>query len=406
MKMVLIFSVLLIAGLLLAQWLPLWLASAADAGHLVIHLLTMTALAYIMIHVGTEFHVEKTNLRQYGWDYVIAVTAAAGPWLLVAMYFIFVLVPSELWCRGRLWQESLLVSRFAAPTSAGVLFSMLAAAGMGHTWVFRKARVLAIFDDLDTVVLMIPLKMMMVGVAWQLMVILAIFATMFWTAWRWMRRIRLPTAWPWVLTYSAMIALASYGVSFASKQIDQDVPIDIEVLLPAFLLGVALSPPRAEDRGPERHHRQQQVSTLISAAFMLLVGLNMPPMLMAWQQAGAENAAREQSLLSQLTMPPWPVLALHVVIVTALCNLGKMFPAFCYRKEAHWRLRTGVAVGMWPRGEVGAGVLVVSLGYGIAGPAMTISVLSLALNLVLTGAFIVLVKWLIAAHAENDNAPP
>jgi len=43
---------------------------------------------------------------------------------------------------------------------------MLAAAGLSATWMFRKARILAIFDDLDTVLLMIPLKMMMLGVRW------------------------------------------------------------------------------------------------------------------------------------------------------------------------------------------------------------------------------------------------
>ena len=41
---------------------------------------------------------------------------------------------------------------------AGILFSMLEAAGMKETWLFQKARVLAIFDDLDTILLMVPLK--------------------------------------------------------------------------------------------------------------------------------------------------------------------------------------------------------------------------------------------------------
>ena len=50
---------------------------------------------------------------------------------------------------------------------------------------------------------------------------------------------------------------------------------------------------------------------------------------------------------------------------------------------------------MWPRGEVGAGVLVISLSYGIGGPVLTVAMLSLSLNLVLTGAFIVLVKRLV-----------
>ena len=74
-------------------------------------------------------------------------------------------------------------------------------------------------------------------------------------------------------------------------------------------------------------------------------------------------------------------------MLTILSNLGKMFPAFCYRKEAHWRHRLAVAIGMWPRGEVGAGVLVLSLSYGIGGPVVTVAMLSLALNLALTGVF-------------------
>ncbi len=50
---------------------------------------------------------------------------------------------------------------------------------------------------------------------------------------------------------------------------------------------------------------------------------------------------------------------------------------------------------MFPRGKVGAGVLVISLSYGIGGSMITVAMLSLALNLLLTGAFIVVVKRLI-----------
>ena len=83
-------------------------------------------------------------------------------------YFVFVMLPSEVWGDFTAWKETLLAGRLAAPTSAGVLVSMLAAAGLGATWLFRRVRVLAIFDDLDTVLLMIPLKMLMMGLAWQL----------------------------------------------------------------------------------------------------------------------------------------------------------------------------------------------------------------------------------------------
>jgi hypothetical protein len=48
------------------------------------------------------------------------------------------------------------------------------AAGLGATWLFRKARILAIFEDLDTVLLMIPLKILMVGLAWQMGLIVVV----------------------------------------------------------------------------------------------------------------------------------------------------------------------------------------------------------------------------------------
>ena len=96
---------------------------------------------------------------------------------------------------------------------------------------------------------------------------------------------------------------------------------------------------------------------------------------------------------------PWSLIAIHVLIVTFISNLGKMFPAMCYRKEAHWRERLALAIGMWPRGEVGAGVLVISMSYGIGGPIITIAMLSLALNLLMTGLFIYAVKRLIAPQA-------
>jgi Kef-type K+ transport system membrane component KefB len=95
-------------------------------------------------------------------------------------------------------------------------------------------------------------------------------------------------------------------------------------------------------------------------------------------------------------------MAGHVLALTVLANLGKMVPAFCYWREAHWWERLALAVGMWPPGEVGAGVLVVSLGYGLGGPMILAAMLSLALNLLLTGVFILVVKWLV--EAENTQA--
>ena len=64
-------------------------------------------------------------------------------------------------------------------------------------------------------------------------------------------------------------------------------------------------------------------------------------------------------------------------------------------RSAHPRLDS-----MWPRGEVGAGILVISLSYGIGGPVFTVAMLSLALNLALTGLFILIVK---APHAGRSD---
>ncbi|MCB9490425.1 MAG: sodium:proton antiporter, partial [Deltaproteobacteria bacterium] len=100
--------------------------------------------------------------------------------------------------------------------------------------------------------------------------------------------------------------------------------------------------------------------------------------------------------LAALPMMGWQAMVGHVAALTVLSNLGKMLPAFVYRDEAHWRERLALAIGMWPRGEVGAGILIVSLGYGMGGTILAVCVLVLALNLTLTGPFIWIVKKLVA----------
>ena len=375
MKQVLVFSCLLIAGLVASQLFP---AAAPDLFGTLEgprQWLTMICLGFLMIHVGYEFEIDKRNVRQYAVDYGVAATAATFPWIFCSAYFVWVMGSAG-------WTEALLAGRFAAPTSAGILFSMLAAAGLSATWVFRKARVLAIFDDLDTVLLMVPLKMMIVGFKWQLVVIVLLLGMLLWLAWRYLHAVRWPVSWPWVLGYATAITAVSEGMYVASRWIDDVIPIHLEVLLPAFVLVCMLarpadSNPHADDarvghqEGPESA-AEQRVSTLVSGLFMVLVGLSMPRIV------GAEGGFPGG----------WGMLAWHTTLLTVLANLGKMFPLFCYRSEASWRERLALCLGMWPRGEVGAGVLVVSLAYGIAPPIVAAAALSLALNLVLTGLFI------------------
>ena len=100
---VFLYSGLLIGGMVVSQVADLapWRAMLSTA--------TMVCLAYIMIEVGLEFTLDKRQLRSYGWDYVVAATAAAFPWIFCAFYFLLVFQTS--------WQEAFLVSRFAAPTA-------------------------------------------------------------------------------------------------------------------------------------------------------------------------------------------------------------------------------------------------------------------------------------------------
>jgi len=399
------FSALLILGLLGAGILPQLAGAHFPVVEKTITLLTLVGLGFIMIHVGYEFEIDKTKLNSYGWDYIVAMTAAAFPWVFVTLYFLLVMLPATTWWSWQTWTELLLAGRFAAPTSAGVLFSMLAAAGLSATWLFRKARVLAIFDDLDTILLMIPLKMLIVGLAWQLGVIVLIMVVMLWLAFRYLHHLPIPTQWPWVLGYSIVIVIASELIYIGASMIDDEVPVHIEVLLPAFVLGCMMKRPPGADphindslaghqAGPE-DPIEQRVATVVSAVFMLLVGLSMATVF-----AGVAASTPPKMVTAQLPTPAWEVFAWHVVAATVLANLGKMFPFFCYRGEASLHERLALAIGLWPRGEVGAGVLIISISYGIGGPVVAVAALSLALNLVLTGGFIWIVKRLLSKSSS------
>lgn len=443
MRKVLIYSLLLILGLIVSQIMPQHAVLTTT-----IKILTMLALSFIMIHVGYEFEVDKKNPKQYAWDYLVAATAAGFPWIFCALYFIFIMSPSALWGYGDLWREAFFESRFASPTSAGVLFSMLAAAGLGATWVFGKARILAIFDDLDTILFMIPLQIMMVGAKWQVIIVVFFIGILLWLAWRYLHEIKLPASWPIVMCYALVITMVCEGIYIGSKVIDHTSPVHFEVLLPAFVLGCIMARPKGTDvhaddaregheEGPSEDS-EQRVSSIISACFMVLVGLSMPPILQM-AKTGQEpivtqasisssvqnpdvHSAKEESLFEDTPievlhypgapreavarkkeMPGWGIIALHVLAVTILSNIGKMFPAFCYRKEATLRERIALGWGMFPRGEVGAGVLVISMSYGLAGPSITVAILSLALNLLCTGLFIVVVKKLLAGVKETEK---
>lgn len=381
MKKVLSFSVMLMVGLLLSQLLPDVMGASYISFAHVVYMLLGICLSFIMINVGREFELDKSNLISYGKDYCVAMLAAAAPWILIAIYYIFFLLPPDLWNSGTAWKETLLLSRFAAPTSAGILFSMLAALGLQQRWIYKKIQVLAIFDDLDTIILMIPLQIAMIGLQWQMGAILVIVFGLLYIGWTKMCRYSMRQEWWAILCYAFLIFSITHLIHVVTKHFfGAEDALHIEVLLPAFVFGMVIK---------REHHdskKEERITTAISLFFMLLVGMSMPQI-----SASASNTG--QSIMASQPMPSWGVIALHVLAVTLLSNIGKLVPMLFYRNHSI-KERLALSIGMFTRGEVGAGVIFIALSYNIGGAALLISVLTLVLNLILTGGFVLLVKRL------------
>ena len=399
MKKVYIFSLLLVLGLILSQIVPHLLGDHFDAFKSVTDGLLYISLAFIMINVGREFEINKKQWRSYTVDYFVAMGAAAFPWILVALYYIFVVASPELqiWKNVDIWKETFLLSRYAAPTSAGILFTMLAAAGLRYTWVYKKVQVLAIFDDLDTILLMIPLQILMIGMRWQMFVILVVAILLIWLGWKKMNSYQLRQDWKSILMFSLLLFIAIHAIYLISKHFyGESGSIHIEILLPAFILGMIM---RA-DHSVEPGKNDVRVTNSISYFFMLLVGLSMPLFLGVDFVEAAENSTAH---ISQIPMLPWGVIAFHVFMVTLISNIGKLFPLAFYRDRKLGE-RLAVSIGMFTRGEVGAGVLFIAIGYHMSGVLLIISVLAMCLNLLFTGFFIGYAKKLAMKSAQEQLA--
>ena len=395
MKKILLFSFFLVIGLVVSQFLPAMVGENYSMVKTISNTLLYVCLAFIMINVGREFEMDKTRWKSYTEDYFIAMATAAFPWIFVALYYMFVLLPDIYWSSGEAWKENLLLSRFAAPTSAGILFTMLAAAGLKASWVYKKVQVLAIFDDLDTILLMIPLQIMMVGLRWQLGVIILIVMVLLMLGWKKMGTYNMRQDWKAILLYAIVTLAITQGVYLVSKHFyGEDASIHIEVLLPAFVLGMIMKHKHIDTKV------EHNVATAISFLFMFLVGVSMPVFFgidFAKQSAEAATITGAQPMMS------WPMILLHVLIVSFLSNIGKLFPLFFYR-DRRKRERLALSIGMFTRGEVGAGIIFIALGYNLGGPALMISVLTIVFNLILTGIFVVCVEKLTRSAYQLEMA--
>ena len=393
MKKVLSFSVFLLVGLAVSQVLPFIAGDATRSVKVVTDIFLYICLAFIMINVGREFEIDKSRWKSYALDYFVAMVAAAMPWLLIALYYIFVLFPSTQWGSGDLWKETLLISRFAAPTSAGILFTMLAALKLKSSWMYKKIQVLAIFDDLDTILLMIPLQVFMIGMKWQMAVILTVVIFLLVFGWKQMGRYGMRQDWKAILGYSVIVIVFTQGIYHVSEYfLGPHEGIHIEVLLPAFVLGMVMKPQHIESRTEER------VSTAISYFFMFLVGVSMPQFIGLDMNS---QPANPDSVTASLPMMSWGMIAVHVVVVSLLSNIGKLMPLAFYR-DRKFSERLALSIGMFTRGEVGAGVIFIAISYNLGGPLLLISVLTIVLNLILTGGFVMLVKKLALKTYTQD----
>lgn len=395
MKKVLLFSFFLMLGLIVSQLLPEWTGTNYSLVKNISNTFLFVCLAFIMINVGREFEIDKNRWKSYTEDYFIAMATAAFPWILVALYYMFILLPSIYWGSWDAWKENLLLSRFAAPTSAGILFTMLAAAGLKASWVYKKVQVLAIFDDLDTILLMIPLQIMMMGLRWQLGVIILVVVLLLVLGWKKMGYYNVRQDWKAILLYALITFAVTQIVYLASKYFyGEDGSIHIEVLLPAFIVGMIMQHKHIDTK--EEH----LAADLISFLFMFLVGVSMP-VFIGIDFTGETTAA--DTITAAQPMMSWPVLIWHVIVVSFLSNIGKLFPLFFYRDRLK-RERLALSVGMFTRGEVGAGVIFIALGYNLGGPALIISVLTLVFNLILTGIFVVWVEKLTRSAYNLEQA--
>jgi hypothetical protein len=186
-------------------------------------------------------------------------------------------------------------------------------------------------------------------------------------------------------------ALIVWGACFA---LDYVTELHLEVLLPAFALGCLIKSDHLHGSAeygaaqiPAVHRVlfwERVLDRGMKGGFMFLAGMALPPI-----QLGAMGLG---------------MAAVHVIVITVLSNLGKCAPMAAYRDEVSIRQRLALSVGMFPRGEVGIGVLLVSLAVfrqqglmdapGVQ-ESMALAALSLALNLALTGLLILFVIRLL-----------
>lgn len=400
---------LLLCGMFMAQSAPSVLGEWQSVFTLLIGLLSAWTLAMIMIPVGHECDIEKKGFwSKHRIDIGVSSGSATLPWLLVSLFFHFFILQPESWWTWHGVLESALIGRFAAPTSAGILLTLLDQAGLKETWTRKKAQLVVILDDIETVILCVGLVALHSGAIGPAAIVIAISLLLLAGGWRWMGKCNLPVGWKSVAVYSLTIVAVCKSIELVSHSINSAHPLHIEPLLPAFILGFIIRRHHRSDSETtsqddeiavdlEQRHVPEASTTLppseaderafsrIKLGFMFLVGAGMPAI-----SLGSASSVG--------------TVMFHVACVSVLMIAGKLVPLFAYRNQSI-RQRLALCACLQPRGEVGAGIILMSLSQGISQQAVTIALLALTVNLLMTPIFIMIAKRLLEEDERRAQMP-
>ena len=104
MRKVLSFSGFLMLGLVVSQFLPVIAGEGYGTVKSISNILLYVCLSFIMINVGREFVLDKSRWKSYAEDYFIAMATAALPWFMIAIYYVFILLPPDYWNSWEAWK--------------------------------------------------------------------------------------------------------------------------------------------------------------------------------------------------------------------------------------------------------------------------------------------------------------
>jgi len=400
---ILVYSFLMCLGLAISQFIP---QALDDEFGFYVRLPAGIALSYIIVHVGLDFEIVKWRLPTYAVDFFVATSAALIPLVVVFWYLKYVCgshsLPEHWFIPQALGtSQGLLLSVFSAPTSAGMLISMMEAADLKHTWVFKKASMLAILDDIDSLVFIAFMRILAIsgaGVDLRHFGPVILTVGLLTIAWFNIHKFVIPHSWPWVLMYAFILGTGFWIIEGITREFPHcNFIFVVAVLIPSFTLGCVTYDPKMETSQSYKHieielseefiERQEYIDshapcmeTFMGCAFMFFVGLSMPS-------------------LTALKTITTSALIFHVVMINILMLLGKLIICFFYSNETTKTQRIALGLAMCPRGEIGASVIIITiqtLKDQIDPSYLGIVVLSVIMNLVSSCALIVYVKKLAA----------